>query len=114
MHSVEKRTDMRSISRVSRMAAAAVVLALAVFMLTPFLSATRALAATPAVSSYSQNVDMPETGQVFSYAQITDLHIGRGVGDYGTAGYDDAPYGCLLYTSPSPRDRQRSRMPSSA
>ena len=23
-------------------------------------------------------------------------------------------YGCLLYTSPSPRDRQRSRMPSSA
>ena len=24
------------------------------------------------------------------------------------------PKGCLLYTSPSPRDRQRSRMPSSA
>ena len=24
------------------------------------------------------------------------------------------PYGCLLYTSPSPRDRQKSRMPSSA
>ena len=28
-----------------------------------------------------------------------------GVNDY---------YGCLLYTSPSPRDRTRSRMPSSA
>ena len=29
---------------------------------------------------------------------------------------DPAPsyYGCLLYTSPSPRDRTRSRMPSSA
>ena len=27
---------------------------------------------------------------------------------------DDSPYGCLLYTSPSPRDRTRSRMPSSA
>ena len=27
--------------------------------------------------------------------------------------YIDA-YGCLLYTSPSPRDRTRSRMPSSA
>ena len=27
---------------------------------------------------------------------------------------DDTPYGCLLYTSPSPRDRQKSRMPSSA
>ena len=24
------------------------------------------------------------------------------------------PYNCLLYTSPSPRDRQKSRMPSSA
>ena len=35
--------------------------------------------------------------------------------------YDEAremiygmPYACLLYTSPSPRDRTRSRMPSSA
>ena len=27
---------------------------------------------------------------------------------------DDKPYACLLYTSPSPRDRTRSRMPSSA
>ena len=27
---------------------------------------------------------------------------------------DDEPYGCLLYTSPSPRDMRRSRMPSSA
>ena len=26
----------------------------------------------------------------------------------------DNIYGCLLYTSPSPRDRTRSRMPSSA
>ena len=26
----------------------------------------------------------------------------------------DKIYGCLLYTSPSPRDRTRSRMPSSA
>ena len=26
----------------------------------------------------------------------------------------DQPEGCLLYTSPSPRDRQKSRMPSSA
>ena len=29
--------------------------------------------------------------------------------------YDPSkPYDCLLYTSPSPRDRQKSRMPSSA
>ena len=26
----------------------------------------------------------------------------------------ETPLGCLLYTSPSPRDRQKSRMPSSA
>ena len=26
----------------------------------------------------------------------------------------DEVWGCLLYTSPSPRDRQKSRMPSSA
>ena len=28
--------------------------------------------------------------------------------------YRDKYYNCLLYTSPSPRDRQKSRMPSSA
>ena len=27
---------------------------------------------------------------------------------------EDGPISCLLYTSPSPRDRTRSRMPSSA
>ena len=27
---------------------------------------------------------------------------------------DELMYNCLLYTSPSPRDRQKSRMPSSA
>ena len=27
---------------------------------------------------------------------------------------DEKHYDCLLYTSPSPRDRQKSRMPSSA
>ena len=30
------------------------------------------------------------------------------------AGLAIEPVGCLLYTSPSPRDRQKSRMPSSA
>ena len=29
-------------------------------------------------------------------------------------GHKDLVYTCLLYTSPSPRDRQKSRMPSSA
>ena len=30
------------------------------------------------------------------------------------AGYRDAYLTCLLYTSPSPRDKRQSRMPSSA
>ena len=36
--------------------------------------------------------------------------------DWGEVGSDEVPlpYLCLLYTSPSPRDRTRSRMPSSA
>src|SRR5664280_2143046 len=37
---------------------------------------------------------------------------GRGVGESGLGVYLD--FSCLLYTSPSPRDRTRSRMPSSA
>ena len=32
----------------------------------------------------------------------------------GLAPYGEPKYTCLLYTSPSPRDRQKSRMPSSA
>ena len=31
---------------------------------------------------------------------------------FGSTTYDS--YGCLLYTSPSPRDKRQSRMPSSA
>ena len=31
-----------------------------------------------------------------------------------TTPYDETNPSCLLYTSPSPRDRQKSRMPSSA
>ena len=34
--------------------------------------------------------------------------------DYESYDYKKYPLGCLLYTSPSPRDRTRSRMPSSA
>ena len=40
----------------------------------------------------------------------TDTQISRLWWDLRTAVY----YYCLLYTSPSPRDRQKSRMPSSA
>ena len=32
----------------------------------------------------------------------------------GSSSVSARTYSCLLYTSPSPRDRQKSRMPSSA
>ena len=35
-------------------------------------------------------------------------------GELGAGSLDAQLYNCLLYTSPSPRDRQKSRMPSSA
>ena len=41
------------------------------------------------------------------------FNIVEDIGDVQT-NFNDVPYICLLYTSPSPRDRTRSRMPSSA
>ena len=41
-------------------------------------------------------------------SRIQDFHIGR------LLFAQERIYVCLLYTSPSPRDRTRSRMPSSA
>ena len=42
----------------------------------------------------------------FYYNYITHRHLTTTIGGY--------THTCLLYTSPSPRDRQKSRMPSSA
>ena len=44
-------------------------------------------------------------------AKMDDLRLR--LADIGDEILDDT-YACLLYTSPSPRDRQKSRMPSSA
>ena len=40
--------------------------------------------------------------------------IARGIALNARARFMHLSYSCLLYTSPSPRDRTRSRMPSSA
>ena len=50
-----------------------------------------------------------------AYRQILSGNIEAELG-YGNSmfDYDEAYHSCLLYTSPSPRDRQKSRMPSSA
>ena len=49
----------------------------------------------------------------FSEGQVRLDDSGNKLISYGVSsyGYDVS---CLLYTSPSPRDRQKSRMPSSA
>ena len=49
----------------------------------------------------------------FNGKNFDAIIIGSGIGGLVTAS-QLAAKGCLLYTSPSPRDRTRSRMPSSA
>ena len=65
---------------------------------------------------------VPARGHVLLYeiwmAQVRCLHGAiDSFGDERTIfrlPFDLVGYACLLYTSPSPRDRQKSRMPSSA
>ena len=60
------------------------------------------------------------TTQLLHVAVLKVLDAGVGVDSglgedgAGPGGSDSVDVGCLLYTSPSPRDRQKSRMPSSA
>ena len=54
---------------------------------------------------------------VFSIASDDVIRLAHGNGDLipiGSLEYFNKDKVCLLYTSPSPRDRTRSRMPSSA
>ena len=57
-------------------------------------------------------------GLVDWYDLVDGRNFERGNGDIQYWNEGDGDYGqwrpCLLYTSPSPRDRQKSRMPSSA
>ena len=71
---------------------------------TPAATATAAQAApamSPAAQPQHVAVEVPTPGKV-----LNDV--------YGMKGDGSESYTCLLYTSPSPRDRTRSRMPSSA
>ena len=60
---------------------------------------------TPPPAITDPNGGTTDTGNIDSNGDTT-------TGD--TTGGDDGSTLCLLYTSPSPRDRTRSRMPSSA
>ena len=59
-----------------------------------------------------------EVIQTFLPAQLEPTEISRiiekAIADTGANGMADMGKVCLLYTSPSPRDREKSRMPSSA
>ena len=63
---------------------------------------------------YLEGKDFPQAFDV--YRHIDELSSARGVAilDFAERVYREHAYDCLLYTSPSPRDRTRSRMPSSA
>ena len=62
-------------------------------------------------------LDAQEKWDDFLENKITNYEKLRNF-DYGPTNKSSvsklSPYICLLYTSPSPRDRTRSRMPSSA
>ena len=77
----------------------------------------------------STNVEaqlLEDDGMIGVLTDHTGGYLGTGVSfaDFNGDGKDDLSFGhhegelrfyaCLLYTSPSPRDRTRSRMPSSA
>ena len=74
----------------------------------PFMSARfGALSALPAMTLASRTWDTDEALGLFAG------HVGHSILPL-TAPFTSSFGICLLYTSPSPRDRQKSRMPSSA
>ena len=55
-----------------------------------------------------------EVPTVYDMASQNMIHVGTERPDITTGIFEDEIRNCLLYTSPSPRDRSLSRMPSSA
>ena len=59
------------------------------------------------LSPKAENEPSPEDDEIIGDEQLDDPFAGQ-------EPFAPPPEDCLLYTSPSPRDRQKSRMPSSA
>ena len=76
----------------------------AIHVAAQFITETRHLQETLTVGAQDDAYDIP----------FTTLHVGKIAGGRALNIIPDHATLCLLYTSPSPRDRQKSRMPSSA
>ena len=77
------------------------------------------LAATDTSTAYADGDVLVELGALdtsspSSIVTPSKFFIHRALIGITTAAGETLVGGCLLYTSPSPRDRQKSRMPSSA
>ena len=94
-------------------------------ILAALMTSSVATASTPLVSAnwLADNLDNPELVIIDlrnsidggGYETFLEGHIPGAIhSDYGKAGWRVSRDDCLLYTSPSPRDRQKSRMPASA
>ena len=69
---------------------------------------------TPGTADNTADVDDYDPAEI-AVVQTFDLALTKELSSMGPfAPSDTVTYTCLLYTSPSPRDRTRSRMPSSA
>ena len=71
--------------------------------------------------TYGRRVNLKSITQIHTTSaslqlnsSIANTYSDGSQGDGQILGENYFPYVCLLYTSPSPRDRQKSRMPSSA
>ena len=69
-------------------------------------------------SAISATVDFHQDGVQHGFLKLPYSHDQSAWGNVmipvTVIGNGEGPTACLLYTSPSPRDRQKSRMPSSA
>ena len=79
------------------------------------------LQAVPLQLEEKPNISLNSSGQKFIYYQDYVSYLNGPDREYNSEdivfvgyGIDDPNYSCLLYTSPSPRDSGKSRMPSSA
>ena len=63
---------------------------------------------------YTTSEPCPMCYSAIHWSRIPVVYYGATKEDAAKIGFDDQLLYCLLYTSPSPRDRTRSRMPSSA